>query len=88
MPPIRAVGHNLKLPIKRHGGIDLKTNAHTANVYLLQEQIKIKERRRMLESIVGSFADQPSALLPINRRRRTPAMNPGTERMRRCFCAA
>jgi hypothetical protein len=25
------------------------------------------------ESTVGSFADQPSALLPINRRRRTPA---------------
>jgi hypothetical protein len=42
----------------------------------------------LLESTVGSFADQPSALLPINRRRRTPAMNPGTERRRRCFCAA
>jgi hypothetical protein len=26
----------------------------------------------MLESTVDSFADQPSALLPINRRRRTP----------------
>jgi hypothetical protein len=37
---------------------------------------------------VSSFADGPSALLPINRRRRTPAMNPGTERRRRCFCAA
>jgi hypothetical protein len=31
--------------------------------------------------------NRPSALLPINRRRRTPAMNPGTERRRRCFCA-
>jgi hypothetical protein len=32
--------------------------------------------------------NRPSALLPIIRRRRTPAMNPGTERRRRCFCAA
>jgi hypothetical protein len=48
----------------------------------------VGDEHRMLESTVGSFADQPSALLPINRRRRTSAMNPGTERMRRCFCAA
>jgi hypothetical protein len=45
------------------------------------------DRRLFCRSTVGSFADQPSTLLPINRRRRTPAMNPGTERRRQCFCA-
>jgi hypothetical protein len=60
-----------------------------------QECVEI-DRQLFCRSTVGSFADQPvssfadgpSALLPINRRRRTPAMNPGTERRRRCFCAA
>jgi hypothetical protein len=43
--------------------------------------------RVVLKSTVDSFADQPSALLPINRWRQTPTMNPEMERRRRCFCA-
>jgi hypothetical protein len=47
------------------------------------KQVAAAARCGLLESTVGSFADQPSALLPINRRRRTPAMNPGTCRVLR-----
>jgi hypothetical protein len=47
------------------------------------KQVAAAARCGLLESTVGSFADQPSALLPINRRRQTPAMNPGTCRVLR-----
>jgi hypothetical protein len=40
------------------------------------------DRRFFVDQSVGFFVDGPSALLPINRRRRTPVMNPVTERRR------
>jgi hypothetical protein len=45
-------------------------------------------RQSVLESTVGSFADQPSALLPINRRRRTPARRSRSNGIGELVCAA
>jgi hypothetical protein len=42
----------------------------------------------VLESTIGSFADQPSALLPINRRRRTPARRSRSNRIGELVCVA
>jgi hypothetical protein len=57
MPPIRATGHNKKLPIKKHGGIDLKSDAHTLPMFTLC-------RSRSRWSGEGTYHDIHYCMLP------------------------
>jgi hypothetical protein len=46
------------------------------------------DKEQLLKSTVGSFADQPLSLLPINRRRRTPVRRSRSNGIGELVCAA